>query len=216
MDENDIFQGLKQAVLDGEPEKADELAQQAVDSGMDPVKAIKEGLIPGIREVGEAFGKGELFLPELVIGAEAMQRATQKLQEEITRRGETMKYQGKLVIGTVAGDIHDIGKSLVSTMFRASGFEVFDLGTDVTNDQFVEAVKEKKPNLLGLSALLTATAMGQHGIINTLAESGAKEKVKVMVGGGAVTREMADQFGADGYAIDAASAVSEGLKLLGK
>lgn len=209
------YAGLKQAIIDGDIEKVSEFAHQVLEAKLNPAEAIDKGLLEGIKVVGDAFNNGETYLPELVMAAEAMKAGSTILQAEIERRGEKVNYIGRLLIGTVKGDIHDIGKSLVSTMFKAAGFEVVDLGTDVPTEKFVEAVASIKPDLLGLSSLLTASAPEQAKVIGALTGAGLRDKVKVIVGGGAITRQWAEMIHADGFAIDAASAVQVGRDLLG-
>jgi trimethylamine corrinoid protein len=215
MRELEIIAGLKEAVINGEVEEAGKLAQKALDVKLDPAKAIEKGLLEGIKVVGDAFGKGETFLPDLVLAAEALKAGSAILQEEIEKQGAKIKYAGKLLIGTVRGDIHDIGKSLVSTMFRAAGFDVVDLGTDVPTDRFVEEVGTSSPDILGLSALLSAGAVEQQKVIEALKAADLRDRVKVMVGGGAISADWAEQIGADGYAVDAAEAVLVGRQILG-
>ena len=211
----ELFEAMAQSVIDGEDEDAVELAQQAIDQGLDPLEAINQGFVVGLDEVGAQFGCGEMFLPDLVLAAEAMKAAMGVLEPELTRQGAARKMLGTVVIGTVEGDIHDIGKTLVATMFAASGFKVYDLGVDVPIQSFVEKAGEVEADLIGLSALLTTTMVKQKTLIESLEEAGLRSKIKVMVGGAPVTRSWADEIGADGYSEDAIGAVAVARQLMG-
>jgi 5-methyltetrahydrofolate--homocysteine methyltransferase len=203
----EILAKLTQAVVDGEPEEAEELARQALQGGLDPLTCINEGLTPGIDRVGELFATGEYFLPDLIIGGDAMKAALQVLEPALTGdRGR--EILGRVVLGTVEGDLHEIGKTLVGTMLTANGFEVTDIGVDKPAAEFVAAVKETGATLVGASALLTTTMLHQKEVIEALKEAGLREQVKVMVGGAPVTESWAEKIGADGYAEDAISAVA--------
>jgi corrinoid protein of di/trimethylamine methyltransferase len=216
MSENEMLVQLKDAVVRGDRTAAVDLAEQVVAAGMDPVLAYEEGLRAGITVVGEGFSSGELFLPDLAIAAETMKAAGAILEEEIQRRGTARAAIGKVVIGTVAGDLHDIGKTIVSTMLNTRGFEIVDLGVNVSKEAFVEAVKVHKPLLLGMSSLLTITAKHLGEVIAALEEQGLRDQVKVIVGGGAVTEDYAEQIGADGYGQDAEQAVRVAKQLVGR
>ena len=213
MSEAEIIEGLKKAVLNYDVEAAAELAKKAVDAGIDPVKAIEEGLAAGIREVGEKFGRKEIFLPELIMAAETMNSGLKVLEPEIKKRKAERKSMGKVLIGTVAGDIHDIGKTIVAAMLTANGFEVIDLGVDVPTETFVEKVKEHQPQILALSALLTTSMPMQKEVIEALEKAGLRDKVKVMIGGAPTSREWAKEIGAEGYGANAAEAVEIAKKL---
>jgi corrinoid protein of di/trimethylamine methyltransferase len=182
--------------------------------GIDPLKAIEEGLAQGIREVGNKFANGEVFLPELIMAAETMKKALEILEPELKKKKKERKTLGKVLLGTVAGDIHSIGKTIVASMLSANGFEVYDIGEDVPAGKFVEKVKELKPDILGLSALLTTTLPEQKVVIETLKKEGLRDKVKVIVGGAPTSREWAKEIGADGYGADATEAVEVVKKLL--
>jgi len=210
----DILNKLTQAVIDGEPEDAAELAKQALDQGLDPLTCINEGLTPGIDRVGELFAEGEYFLPDLVIGGEAMKEALAILEPALSG-DEERKVLGRVVLGTVEGDLHEIGKTLVGTMLTANGFLVNDIGIDRPSADFVTAVKETNATLVGASALLTTTMPAQQKIIDALAEAGLRDRVKVMVGGAPITQSWADKIGADGYAEDAIGAVALAKRLVG-
>ena len=202
---NEIFENLKNAVLEYNKEEAARLARKAVEEKTDPIKAI-EALTVAIRQIGDGFASGELFLPDLVGGAEAMMAAMPILEEQIKEKGMERESMGTVVIGTVFGDIHTIGKTMVATLLVAEGFKVTDLGTNVTSEAFIKSVEESKPNILAMSALMTTTAPEQRKVISILKEKGLRDKVKVMVGGGAVTQEFADEIGADGFDVSAPGA----------
>jgi corrinoid protein of di/trimethylamine methyltransferase len=210
----EILSKLAQAVIDGEPEDAEELAQQALDQGLDPLVCINEGLSPGIDRVGELFATGEYFLPDLIIGGDAMKAALAVLEPALTGDQER-KVLGHVVLGTVEGDLHEIGKTLVGTMLTANGFQVTDIGVDKPAADFIAAVKEAGATLIGASALLTTTMLHQQEVIEALKEAGLRDRVKVMVGGAPVTESWAEKIGADGYAEDAISAVAVAKSLVG-
>ena len=209
-----ILEKLSEAVSDYDNDRARLLAEEAVEKGIDPVEALEEGLAKALREVGDRFGRGEAFITELIAAAQAMEEGAEVLNKEIARRGASRKSVGKFLIGTVEGDIHSIGKNIVTTMLRATGFEVFDLGADVSTNVFVEKVRELKPDILGLSALMTTTMAVQREVIAALSEARLRKDVKVMVGGAPVTEEWVNEIGADSFGLDADSAVSEALRLV--
>jgi corrinoid protein of di/trimethylamine methyltransferase len=207
---------MAQSIIDGDSDAAVALAQQAVTSGLDPLEAITKGFVVGVNKVGEAFSSGEAFLPELVMAGEAMKAAVTALEPEMERRGTQRIMLGKVVLATVEGDIHEIGKSLVGTMLSASGFQVYDLGVDVSAAKILAKVKEVDADLVGLSALLTTTMVKQKEVIDTLDKEGLRKKVKVMVGGAPVTRDWVQKIEADGYSEDAIGAVNVAKQLVGK
>jgi len=209
----EIINQIITAVVEGEPEQVVELTQKAIAAGLEPMTIIDQGLIPGMDIVGAKFSSGEYFLPNLIISANGMQEAMKLLEPELRARQQERKSAGKVVIGTVHGDIHEIGKSLVATMLSANGFQVYDLGVDVPVNAFIAKIRETGANLLGLSALLTTTMVVQREIITELKKAGLREQVKVMVGGAPVTRSWAEQIGADGYAEDAIGAVAVARQL---
>jgi corrinoid protein of di/trimethylamine methyltransferase len=209
----ELFNKLKQAVIDGEPEDAVKFAKQALDQKVDPLKCINMGLMPGIQEVGELFSKGDYFLPELIIGADAMKDALDILEPALVG-GQEREVVGKVVLGTVAGDLHEIGKTLVGTMLTANGFKVTDIGVDQTPEAFVKAIEENNADIVGASALLTTTMLQQKKLIEALENAGLRDKVKVLIGGAPVTDRYASEIGADGYAEDAISAVDVAYRLM--
>lgn len=203
----DLLEQITAAVVEGDPDATVAGTRQALAAGLEPLRIINEGLVPGMRTVGEKYSSGEYFLPNLIVSAAGMKQAMALLEPELKARRETVQSAGTVVIGTVRGDIHEIGKSLVATMLSANGFEVHDLGVDVSADRFVETVKQTGANLVGLSALLTTTMMGQKKVIEELERAGLRGGVKVMVGGAPVSQAFAESIGADGYAQDAVAAV---------
>jgi corrinoid protein of di/trimethylamine methyltransferase len=211
----ELFKQMAQAVIDGEDEDAADLAQQALDQGVDALDCINKGYTVGMDEVGELFSTGEYFLPDLILGGEAMKAALAVLEPALKAAGQEREVLGHVVLGTVKSDIHEIGKSLVGTMLSANGFEVYDLGIDIESEIFVEKAREHKADIVALSALLTTTMLHQREVIEHLAEAGLRDQVKVMVGGSPVTQGWADQIGADGFAEDAATAVVEAKRLMG-
>jgi corrinoid protein of di/trimethylamine methyltransferase len=212
---DDLYAKMKQSVIDGEAEDAAALARQGLDAGLAAVDILDEGFVKGIEEVGDLFGKGEFFLPELVQGAEAMKAAVAVLQPAIDAAGGGRTTLGVAVAGTVAGDIHEIGKTIVCSMLSAAGFTVTDVGCDVPVETFVEKCQELSPDLLLLSALLTTTMPNQQKTIEALKVAGLRDSVKVMIGGAPTTRAWADEIGADGYAEDAIEAVVTAKTILG-
>jgi corrinoid protein of di/trimethylamine methyltransferase len=199
MIENDLIAELKEAVIQGIPEKAVAAAERVVELQMDPVEAFESGLKPGISEVGEGFASGKLYLPDLVLSAETMKAAAKVLEAEISRTGTKRSEVGKVVLGTVQGDLHDIGKTIVATLLSSHGFDVIDLGVNISPDQYIEAVRREKPDVIGMSSLLTVTAKELGIVISKLKEQDLREDVKVIVGGGAVTSSYAEEIEADGY-----------------
>ncbi len=212
---NELFEAMAESIIYGEAEDADTLARQSIEQGVDPLQAINQGFVVGLDEVGEQFGCGEMFLPDLVQAAEAMKAAVAVLEPELARLGAARKMMGKVVIGTIEGDIHDIGKTLVATMLSAGGFQVYDLGVNVPVMTLVEKAREVEADIVGVSALLTTTMPKQQDVIEALDDMGLRPQVKVMVGGAPVTQDWVDDIGADGYSEDAIGAVNVAKKLLG-
>ncbi|MBM3152885.1 MAG: hypothetical protein FJZ96_11920 [Chloroflexi bacterium] len=211
----ELFKSMAQCIIDGDSDLAVELAQKAIAAGVDPLKAITDGFVKGVNQVGEAFACGEAFLPELVMAGEAMKAAVETLEPEMQRRGAERQVYGKVVLATVEGDIHEIGKTLVGTMLSASGFKCYDLGVDVAAAKIIAKVKEVDADIVALSALLTTTMVKQREVIEALDKEGLRKKVKVMVGGAPVTREWVQRIEADGYSEDAIGAVAAAKQLMG-
>jgi corrinoid protein of di/trimethylamine methyltransferase len=211
----ELFEAMAQSILQGEDEAAADLARQALAQGIEPLDAINQGFVVGINEVGAQFSCGDMFLPELVAAGEAMKAAVAVLEPEMTRQGTHRQILGKVVIGTVEGDIHDIGKTLVGTMLSAGGFQVYDLGVDVPIQKFVEKAREVGADIVGLSALITTTMGRQRDVIEALDDVGLRPQVKVMVGGAPVTRQWASEIGAEGFSEDAVGAVAVAKQLMG-
>ncbi len=197
------LKALADAIIDGDQAKAKELTKAALDEGKQAKDVLDNGLIAGMSVVGERFKNNEVYIPEVLISARAMKGAMSILEPELVKAG--VEPIGRLLIGTVQGDLHDIGKNLVAMMLKGAGFEVIDLGVDVSPEKFVQLAKEKGVNLIGMSTLLTTTMQGMQKTIQACKDAGIS--VKTMIGGAPVTQEYADKIGADGYATDAASAV---------
>jgi len=211
-----LFEALARAVIDGLPDKARDLADESLRAGLDPLTVIEQGCKPGMDVVGEGFARGELFIPDLMMSGEAMKAAIATLEPELMKRKQQRQVLGKVIIGTVQGDIHEIGKTLVATMLAANGFEVHDLGVDVSARQFIDAVRKVDANVVGLSALLTTTILHQETVVQALTEAGLRERVKVIIGGVPASPEWAKEIGADGYAENATEAVAVVKRLVGK
>ncbi|MCL4417597.1 MAG: cobalamin-dependent protein [Actinobacteria bacterium] len=211
---SDMIQQLKDIVLNFDIDNAEAVAKAAINSELDPVLAAN-ALTDAIRDVGDRFGKGELFLPDLVCASEVLKKAFPIINEAIEAGGGSQSSLGKVVIGTVFGDIHSIGKSMVATLLYAAGFKVIDLGINVKSDDFLAAVKEHNADILAMSALLTTTAMEQKKVIEGLKSAGLKDKVKVIVGGSPINQEFADSIGADGYGATAPEGVKIAKRLMG-
>jgi corrinoid protein of di/trimethylamine methyltransferase len=212
----EILKQLINSLIEGDPDATMQFTQLALSKGIEPMSIINGGLMPGMNVVGDKFASGEYFLPDLIIAADGMQKAMQFLEPELRARQQSVEVTGVVVLGTVKGDIHEIGKSLVGTMLAANGFKVYDLGVDVPTETFIAKAKEISPHIIGLSALLTTTMTVQKEIIEALTEAGIRSKIKVMVGGAPVTRSWSEDIGADGYAEDAMGAVMAARKLMGK
>jgi corrinoid protein of di/trimethylamine methyltransferase len=211
---DEIFKAMTQSIIDGDAEEARDLANKAIEQGIEPMEAINNGYIPGVDYIGEQFSSGEAFLPELVMAGDAMKAAVEILEAEMARKGTTRDVAGKVIVATVQGDIHDIGKTLVGIMLSIGGFEVLDMGTNVSFDRLLEKIREFQPDIIGLSALLTTTMVKQRDFIEALDDMGLRDTVKVMVGGAPVTRNWANEIGADGFSEDAVGAVALAKQLL--
>lgn len=209
------FAELAQAVIDGEADTAVRLVKEGLEKGVNPIDAIEKGLAKGIMKVGEDFGTGVSFLPELIMAADVMKKATAILDEKIKASGTKRKSLGTMVIGTVKGDIHDIGKSVVASVLQANGYDMNDIGIDVAIEDFLKSVRQTNADILGMSTLLALPLEVMGQVIDTMKEEGLREKVKVIVGGCPVTQEFADEIGADAVGFDASDAVKKVGKLLG-
>jgi 5-methyltetrahydrofolate--homocysteine methyltransferase len=204
---------MSTAVIEGDMEAVPEMTQQALDEGYSAKEILDNGLMPGMDYVGVEFKAGNMFVPEVLRSARSMQASMNILKPLLAESGE--KMIGKVILGTVKGDLHDIGKNLVAMMCEGAGFEVKDLGKDIAPEQFVEAVKEFDPDIVGMSALLTTTMRTMEHTIKALEEAGLRQRVKVMVGGAPVTQSFATQIGADGYASNAAAAAEMAKRFVG-
>ena len=207
-----IYQNAVEAILKGDADKAVDAAQSGIDSGMDPLDLMNNGFIPGINQVGDLFETGRLFLPQLVLCASAMEKATATINAAIP--GGKGTVSGKIVVGTVEGDVHDIGKTIVVALFKANGFDVLDIGRDVPIDRFIEEAEKFGADIIGSSTLLTTTMPVQRKIEETLKKAGIRDKYKTIVGGAPVTQRWADRIGADAYAQDASDGVRKIKELL--
>jgi len=203
---------LQEALFRGDILKVKEITQRALWEKIEPKEILEQGLIKGMKVVGIKFKDNEIFLPEVLLASQAMYGGLELLQPRLIESG--VRAIGKVIIGTARGDLHDIGKNLVAMMLRGGGFEVIDLGIDVSPEKFLEAAQEHKPDIMGISALLTTTMIGMIDVITILKKASLRSKIKVMVGGAPVTQEFADEIGAEGYALDAASAVDKARELL--
>jgi len=208
----ELLEKLKEAVINGDIESAEEVTKELVRMKVDVKRILEEALVPAMDVVGKLFEEGEYFIPELMLSAEAFKTSFEILKELLPK--SEVKAKATIVIGTVRGDIHELGKNLVATMLRAAGFEVIDLGVDVPPEKFIEAVKKYSAQVLGLSALMTTTMIEQKKVIEALTKENLKKKVKVIVGGAPVTEEWAKQIGADAYGKDAYDAVRKVKELL--
>ena len=211
----EILEDMKKSIIEYDAEGAVSCARKPVQEKMDPIKVL-DAITEAIREVGDGFGRGELWLPDLVGAADAMSSAMPILEQEIKRRGVKRASLGTIVIGTVYGDIHSIGKNMVCALLTAEGFTVHDLGINVTAEQFIDGIKKFRPDILAMSALMTTTAPEQKKVIDALRKEGIRDKVKIMVGGGGITQEFSDNIGADGYDPTAIGAVKLARSLVGK
>jgi corrinoid protein of di/trimethylamine methyltransferase len=213
---NELFKAMAQTIIDGDADESERLAKQAIELGIDPLEAINQGFVIGVNAVGDSFSCGDAFLPELVMAGEAMKAAVAALEPEMARRGTERQVLGKVVLATIHGDIHDIGKTLVGTMLSAAGFLVYDLGVDVPVAKLVEKAREVNADIVGVSALLTTTMVRQRDVVEMLDDMGLRPRIKVMVGGAPVTGEWVKEIGADGYSEDAIGAVHVARQLVGK
>jgi corrinoid protein of di/trimethylamine methyltransferase len=211
-----LYKDMAQSIIDGDSDISVELAQKSIELGIPPLDAITKGFVVGVNYIGDQFGAGEAFLPELVMAGEAMKAAVAVLEPELLKLGEAREMMGRVVLATVEGDIHEIGKTLVGTMLSASGFEVTDLGVDQPADQIIGKALEIDAQIIGLSALLTTTMVRQRELIEELDKEGLRPRIKVMVGGAPITRDWATKIKADGTSEDAVGAVQLAKQLVGK
>jgi corrinoid protein of di/trimethylamine methyltransferase len=210
----EFFGAMAESILAGEDQEAIKLAQEALAQGIKPLDAINLGYVPGMEEIGKQYSCGEAFLPQLVLAGEAMKGALKVLEPEMVKQGVGRELAGTVVLGTIAGDIHDIGKTLVGTMLTVAGFKVIDLGVDVPVISLVEKAREEKAEIIGVSALLTTTMANQRDVVEALEDLGLRPEIKVMVGGAPVTQDWAEEIGADGYSQDAVGAVAIARELI--
>jgi len=209
-----MIQEIYEAIIDGDMERVKDGVNAALSGGKAPGVILSEGMIAAMAEVGKRFEKGDFFVPEMLVSARAMKNGLEILRPMLAKSG--VQAVGKVAIGTVKGDLHDIGKNLVSMMLEGAGFEINDLGVDVSPEKFVEVVKDNKPNIVALSALLTTTMQNMKATIEAIEAAGLRDQVKIMIGGAPVTQEYANQIGADGYSSDASRAVSVAKSLMVK
>jgi 5-methyltetrahydrofolate--homocysteine methyltransferase len=207
-----LLEELKIQVEEGMEDEALELTKKAIDDGINPKEILDDALISAMKNLGEKYSSGEIYVPEMLMSANAMKLCMDILRPKLIEA--KVKPVGKCVIGTVKDDLHDIGQNLVSTMLEGAGFEVYNLGSDVSTDEFLNSIKEKQPHILALSAMLTTTMLQMEVIIKTLKEEAMRDKVKVIIGGAPITPDFAREIGADGYGKDATEAVEMAKKLL--
>ncbi len=207
MAENEIYEDIMECIADGDEDRARELAQKGLDEGLSPLDLIEKGFTPALRAVGDRWDTGSIFLPEMILSADAMKAAVRVLQPALQQEGSGRHAPRACVVGTVKGDIHDIGKSIVGALVEAAGLNVIDLGTNVETARFVDTAREHGSCVIGLSALLTTTMAEMKGVLAALEKAGLREQVRVAVGGAPVTQAFADEIGADGYAEDGMSAM---------
>ena len=212
----ELLARMEKAIVEGNKEEAEQLARESIEKKIDLNEVIEKGYVQGIQKVGDLWEKGEYFLPELIMSAESIKAAMSVLQPEMEKAQIAIKSQGKVVIGTVEGDIHDIGKNLVSSMLSANGFDVIDLGADVKLEKFIEKAETENADFICLSALLTTTMLGQKKVIEVLNEKNLSDRFMVLVGGAPVNQKWADDIGADGYAENAMTVVKAAKKLMEK
>jgi corrinoid protein of di/trimethylamine methyltransferase len=212
----ELYKEMAQSIIDGEAEQAVVLAQKSIELQMHPLDTITKGFVVGVNYIGDQFGKGEAFLPELVMAGEAMKAAVAILEPELLKLGEAREVMGRVVLATVEGDIHEIGKTLVGTMLSASGFEVYDIGVDAPAEKIIGKALEVNANLIGMSALLTTTMVRQREVIEELDKEGLRPRIQVMVGGAPITKDWAEKIKANGTSEDAVGAVKLAKQLVGK
>lgn len=210
---SEILEQLSTCILEGDADSAPDLVRKALEEGVAPKMILDDGMVVGMNEVGDRFRRGDMFVPEVLMSAEAMQSGLEILRPELASSG--VKLIGKIVLGTVQGDLHDIGKNLVGMMCEGAGFEVIDLGFNQKPEAFIDAVKEHQPDIVGMSALLTTTMRAMGHTIKSLEEAGLRDQVKVMVGGAPVDQAFADRIGSDGYGSNAVAGSDLAKRLVG-
>jgi corrinoid protein of di/trimethylamine methyltransferase len=210
----ELFDAMRKSIVDGDADASAALAAQGLAAGLAPLDSIEMGFVPGLEQVGDSFSCGDMYLPDMMLAARAMTAAVDVLEPAMKASGAQRQIAGRVVIGTIKGDIHEIGKNLVAMMLSAAGFEVHDLGVDVPAERFAEKAREVGADLVGVSALLTTTMTGQRLVVEQLAAAGLRPGVKVMVGGAPVTKGWAEEIGADGYSEDGVAAVALAKRLV--
>jgi corrinoid protein of di/trimethylamine methyltransferase len=213
-DKNDLIKELQLAIVDGDQERAKKAAEVCLEAGVDPMKAVEHGLRDGLRIVGQKFERLEVFLPEMIMAADAGNAVMEVLEPAIAESGQQAESPGTVVIGTAKGDIHTIGKNILAMLLRLAGFKVHDLGEDVAATTFLEEARRLKADVIAISALMTSTMPGQRDVINLLKDVGERDRYAVMVGGAPVTQDWANQIGADGYSETASGGVALAFKLI--
>ena len=214
MNREDILEKIRSALMDQDEDTVNEYVEKALENGVEPIDILNNGLAAALQELGELFAEEEIFLPELLVSADITIAIMKKLEGKL-KGFDKMEKRGTILLATVEGDVHDIGKSLVAMIMKACGYEVIDAGTDVPNTKLIELVKEHKPDLVGLSALLLTTMTSQSQFIEMAKEAGIRDQIKIMLGGAPVSRDWAMKVGADGFSEDASAAVIEADKLMG-
>jgi corrinoid protein of di/trimethylamine methyltransferase len=212
--EDKMMERLTQSITDSDPDEAKAAVEDALEAGYKPMEILDKGLTKGITVIGDKFAKGEIYLPELLMAADAMQGGVEVLESHWQNMKGERTYNGKIALGTVKGDIHSIGKNIIAALLTSNNFEVFDLGEDISVETFIDKVKEVKPDILGLSSLLTTTMPEQKYVVKGMEEAGIRDSVQIMVGGAPTTPEWADEIGADGWAQNAVLMVKDVKKRL--
>lgn len=216
MTKEDYIKEAIQSIVEYDEAKAMDVMKRAIADSCDPVELLSDGFSAGIREVGDLFGKGRVFLPELMLAAEVMQKISAMVDEEVAKNGDAAEKKGTMVLATVQGDVHDIGKGIVASLIKTQGIEIIDLGRDVSVEDIIAAAEEHQADIIGTSALLTTTLGEQKKLEEVLKERGLRAKYKTILGGAPATQRWADRIGADAYAEDAAEGVNKVLTLLAK
>jgi len=214
VEQSEILTEVAKAVTEGQAEQVRELAKRGLEMQMDPLEIINVAMTPAVQAIGDQFGRGEAWLPQLVLAGNALMAGLEILEPVLAEQGTAQSFVGTVLMATVSGDVHTIGKDMVITLCKANGFSVVDLGVDVPSSVILEKVADLKPDILGLSALMTTTMLKQEEVIDRLQEAGIRDRVKVLVGGAPATEAWAEEIGADGYAADAAAAANLCLGLM--